>query len=84
MKQETYKAARARLLTELAARGWTTRPALKVPWAEPSAWKPDYRVWFRAQAVYLNAHSLWIDIRGMTIDDFTARVQAVYDVRRAH
>jgi len=72
MKQETYKQARERLLASLAAEGFTTRPALKVPWAEPR--DGSYRLWFKPQAVYLNAHSLWVDIRGMELPVFLALV----------
>lgn len=73
MKRETYQSARIRLLAALAANGFTIRPGLKVPWAEP----PDgsYRLWFRPQAVYLNEHSLWIDIRGMTLDELFEHIR---------
>jgi hypothetical protein len=70
---ETYSAARARLLGELAAMDWTTRPGLKVPWAEPPS--GGYRLWFRPQAVYLNDHSLWIDIRGLSAQALIAHAQ---------
>ncbi len=62
-KVETYKAARERLLRELQALGWkTSKPGLKIPWAEPVG--GAYRLWFRAQAVYKDAHSLFFEIRG--------------------
>lgn len=62
MANETYAKARARLLVELKALGWkTSKPDLKVTWAE----SPNgYRLWFRAQAVYKDAHSLFFEIRG--------------------
>jgi hypothetical protein len=70
MKAETYAQARARLLTHLAANGWRTKPALKVP----QACRPDATLYFRQQAVYLDAHSMWIDIRGMSEAEFDATV----------
>ncbi len=79
MANETYVAARARLLRELAARGWRTQPGLKVPWAE----SPDGRakLWFKAQAVYQGAHTLGIDIRGMSVQTLLAAVQRRLDYR---
>jgi hypothetical protein len=65
---ETYAVAKTRLLRELAAKGWTTSPFLKVPWAAPPS--KDFKIWFKPQAVYRNDHSLFIDIRGMSVDDF--------------
>jgi hypothetical protein len=65
---ETYVAAKSRLLQQLKALGWTTSPFLKVPWAEPPS--RDFKIWFKAQAVYLNDHSLFIDIRGMDVNTF--------------
>lgn len=70
VKAETYARARARLLTHLAANGWRTKPALKVP----QACRSDATLYFRPQAVYLNAHSMWIDIRGMSEAEFDATV----------
>lgn len=69
---ETYLAARKRLLSELGALGWTVRPELKFPWAKHP--NHDFRVNFKAQAVYLNDHSLWIDIRGMSTEEFVKNV----------
>lgn len=81
MARETYKLARKRLHAALASRGWrASRPTLKVLWAERSKGE---RVWFKAQAVYLNAHSLWTDIRGMSVDDLIAHVDRVSDIRSA-
>lgn len=65
---ETYVAAKARLLQQLKLLNWTTSPFLKVPWAEPPS--KDFKIWFKAQAVYLNDHSLFIDIRGMDVNTF--------------
>lgn len=72
MKTETYQAAKYRILGALGALGWQIRPELKFPWAK----HPDHswRLNFKAQAVYLNEHSLWIDIRGMSLEDFMKHV----------
>lgn len=62
---ETYQQARQRLLTELAGMGFrTSRHDLKEPWAEPIG--REFRLRFRPQAVYLNAHTLDVDMRGMS------------------
>lgn len=78
--RETYAAARARILGDLATMGWTVRAGLKVPWAEP----PDraYKLWFRPQAVYRNEHSMWLDIRGMDARTLVAAAEAWGSVRR--
>lgn len=68
MKQETYKAARERLLRELAALGWETKPSLKVPQAIPPG--REYTLFFKTQAVYKNAHSMWLDIRNFSTEQF--------------
>lgn len=72
--KETFAVAKDRLLRELAALGWQTRPELKFPWAK----HPDHvwRINFKAQAVYLDEHSLWIDIRGMSLEEFMKHVAA--------
>lgn len=78
MPRETYKEARVRLLKELAARGWTTRPELKTPTAISTKLGaelgfPEFRIklFFHPQAVYLNEHSMHMgDIRGMSIVTF--------------
>lgn len=77
-KRETYQAARTRLLRELIARGWVVMPDLKIPWAN----KGDLRLNFHPQAVYLWKHSLFLDIRGMTVESFLQRVDVVYLVRQ--
>lgn len=64
--RETYKQARARLLDELKAKGWETAPTLKTPWAK----RDDLRLDFHPQAVYKNGHSMFIDIRGMSLESF--------------
>ncbi len=64
--KETYVAARNRLLVSLHEKGWTTKPFLKTPYAVQG----DMRITFKPQAVYLGEHSTFLDIRGMSIDDF--------------
>ncbi len=66
--KETYKMARARLLQELAAKGWKTKPTL----VKPQAISPDNTVqlFFHPQAVYKGELSMWVDIRGMHVDRF--------------
>lgn len=68
---ETYKQARERLLRELKDLGWDTKPELKRPWAKA----PDgqHKIEFHAQAVYLNGHSMWCDIRGMSVYELMRR-----------
>jgi len=82
MPAETFAAARTRLLGELAARGWTTRPGLKEPWAEPP--NGGLRLRFRPQAVYLDEHSLWIDIRGLSVEALLAHVKRAMAARQAY
>lgn len=72
-KKLTYPAARERLFSHLRAIGWTVKPSLKVP----QALTPNGSVlYFKAQAVYLNAHSLMLDIRDMSPEEFVRDVQA--------
>lgn len=67
MPSETYKDARVRLHRELAPLGWTvSKLTLKVLWAEKRTPQGIQRLWFKPQAVYLNEHTLDVDIRGMT------------------
>ena len=73
MASETFKAARARLHRELAARGnKASRPELKEPWIELPT---GDRLWFKPQAVYLNAHSLLLEIRGLSVEDLLAHAR---------
>ncbi len=73
MTKETYAAARLRLFRELPALGYKVTTynmgrTLKVPYVEKSGRRFD----FHGQAVYdhdINL-SLWIDIRGMSADEF--------------
>jgi hypothetical protein len=66
--KETYAQARARLHVALGKiDGWKiSSPSLKVLWADSPS---GYRLWFRAQAVYKNEHSLFVDIREMTVEE---------------
>lgn len=64
---EKYAVARERLLRELKAKGWkTSKPDLKVTWAEPPS--RAYKLWFKAQAIYKDEHSLFVDMRDMELD----------------
>jgi len=77
---ETYAKARARLHRELGVHGWKlSSPTLKVLWAE----RDGERLWFRAQAVYLNEHSLWLDIRDMSAETLIGYVDRILAIRRA-
>lgn len=71
MAKETYKAARERLLRELAEKGWEVKPNL----VRPQAISPDKSVqlFFRSQAVYQGELSMWVDIRGMKVEYLIAR-----------
>jgi hypothetical protein len=74
--KETYPIARARILTGLLNAGWTVKATLKVPQAMPPRnLNKDFVLRFHAQAVYLNAHSMWIDIRNMSLSEFLATVE---------
>lgn len=65
--KESYTAARERLHRELAPLGWkVSSPTLKVLWAEKRMPQGVQRLWFKAQAVYLDEHTLDVDIRGMS------------------
>ncbi len=79
--KETFATARARLHAALGACGWKlSAPTLKVLWAE----RDGERLWFKAQAVYLNDHSLWTDIRGMSPEALLALVDRTLTIRRSH
>jgi hypothetical protein len=78
LRHEKYPDARARILQELPQHGWTVKPNLKVPWAKRRNDR-DNTVWFKAQAVYLNEHSLFLDIRGMPTTEFIKRIETQMD-----
>jgi hypothetical protein len=69
----TYPQARERLFAHLRSLGWTVKPSLKIPQAVTPAGNVVY---FKAQAVYLNQHSLWIDIREISPSQFVEVVVA--------
>lgn len=71
---ETYQAARQRLLRELAEMRFVVRAELKEPWAMPPS--RAFKLRFRPRAVYLNAHTLNVDMRGMSA------VQLLNEVRK--
>ncbi len=84
MKQETFKAARVRLLAELAAKeDWTVRtegPAgsMKTPWAVDRV--TERKIWFKPQGIHLgptlgNSLSMWIETRGLNVDDLIQQVR---------
>lgn len=74
---ETFKAARMRLFEELRAAGYKSSfpRALKTPWVlaqHPDAPEPvdsPPKIYFKTQAVYLDSHSLHVDIRGLSMND---------------
>jgi hypothetical protein len=78
--KETYQAARRRLLAHLVLTGWSVRPTLKVP----NARKDGETLFFHPQAVYLNAHSLWIDIRDMSEANFDDAVKSRIERSASH
>jgi hypothetical protein len=81
-KRETYIEARMRLLNELAARGYTTKPKLKVPQAV--LMNGEHVVYFHTQAVYLNLHSTGLDIRHMSCDMFLDHINRILGIRNRH
>lgn len=78
MPRETYLVARRRILAHLVLQGWSAKPTLKVP----QACKDGATIYFHPQAVYLNAHSLFLDIRSMPGPEFVARVELAIANRR--
>jgi hypothetical protein len=83
MAKETFTAARARLHRELAAHGWIlSKPTLKELWAEKPYIEGRQRLSFKAQAVYLGAHTLDLDIRGMSIDTLIEHAERSMRIRR--
>lgn len=74
VKNETFAKAKARLLAGLAEKGWKVRPDLKRPWAEPKDGR--YRLWFQPQSIYLNSHSLFVEPRGLSVEELVERAEA--------
>jgi hypothetical protein len=82
-KGETYEIAKARILAELKTFLWEVhthgaQDKLKFPWAQDSK---KNRLDFKAQAVYLNGHSLFIDIRNVSCTRFVTYVNETIDAR---
>jgi hypothetical protein len=74
MKQETYAQARKRLHAELVSEGYiASSPTLKILWVDT----PSGRISFRTQAVYLDGHSMFYDIRGVDVRQFLIAVAIV-------
>ncbi len=80
----TYKQAKQAIWNALEAEGWEmSRPTLKVPHAtDPNGNRhnPD-RIWFKPQALYLNAHSLHIDVRAHTTEQVVAYIHRTIESR---
>lgn len=87
-KKETFKAATARLLTEAKAADYEVQTrSSEAPWNDlkkPRIYRKHARrgythdaVEFTPQAVHDMAddRSLWIDIRGMSFDDFKKKAE---------
>lgn len=73
MTRETYPQARKRLFQELRALDFQVKDTLKVPQVILYTNKNRKDIlFFHTQAVYLNSHSLFIDIRGMKADTLLA------------
>ena len=74
MALEKYAVARERLLRELKGKGWkTSKPDLKITWAEPPS--RAYKLWFRAQAIYKDSHSTFFEMRGLKVEHLIAAVE---------
>lgn len=76
-KRETYIEARSRLLSELVAREYATKPKLKVPQVKVES----HTVFFHTQAVYLDLHSTGLDIRHMSCDTFLDHINRILGIR---
>jgi hypothetical protein len=76
MPRETYLVARRRILAHLVLQGWALKSSRQYhqPLKIPQATKDGETLYFHPQAVYLNAHSLFIDIRSMATADFDAAI----------
>lgn len=73
--RESQKDARDRILAELAKHGWDVRPKLKVPWAKKPREYDQHTLYFKGvSAIYLDEHSMHIDISGMPIVKFLQHV----------
>ncbi len=74
MPMQTYPVARSNILAVLATiPGWTVKLKLRVPQAvTPSG----TTVFFKARAVYMSGHSMFVDIRDYTGADFALAILA--------
>ena len=85
---KTFAQARADILAHLKAEGWKVKEfdinRMK-PMKVPRAKSPNGHdtLWFQAQAVYLNAHSLSQDIRNLTPQAFMAVVHDTIESRKS-
>ncbi len=80
----TYKQAKQAIWNALEAEGWEmSRPSLKVPHATYTNYihAGDDRIWFKPQALYLNAHSLHIDVRAHTTEQVVAYIHRTIESR---
>jgi hypothetical protein len=71
----TFIVARNRILDAYSVmKGFHVKRDLKVPQVITPTGDVLY---FRTQAVYLNAHSTWIDIREVSVDQFMANIDGL-------
>ena len=84
---KTFAQARADIFAHLKAEGWTVKEydasrmkPMKVPWAKSPNGQDT--LWFKAQAVYLNVHSLFEDIRNVTPQAFLKTVHDTIKIRK--
>lgn len=83
MKKPTFAVARNAIFSVLGQNGWQlSDPILKVPHA--TAPDGSIRLWFKPQAVWMgestklgDAHSLFVDIRDLSTDQFIAYIARV-------
>lgn len=76
MNRPTFEQARTAIL-DAYARGLVPGAHVKRALKVPQVVLPSGDVlFFKAQAVYLNAHSTWLDIRTLSAEDFINEIQA--------
>jgi hypothetical protein len=83
MKNETYPQARKRLFRELKTYGAIVKDTLKVPQVKLNLGLDEVTLYFKPQAVYLEAHSLDIDIRSMKAEFLLGIVVATWEIRKS-
>ncbi len=79
-RPETYAEAATRLLNALARLGWVTKPKLTAPYAMHSLL--HYRIYFYSQSTYLDGHSLFIDRRGLSVENLLDHVEHARKTRK--